>query len=97
MGWCPDQELNLDMSFRKRLLYPFELSGQTGEPPRRHVGSYYGLVEGPGKEILLHQHVSTPERSRPRPIPFFLLPGGTGHRSIEAGAIRSGGNGWDQK
>ena len=41
------------------------------ETPHRHVGSYYGLVEGPGKEILLHQHVSTPERSRPRPIPFF--------------------------
>ena len=27
--WYPDQELNLDPSFRKRLLYPFELSGQT--------------------------------------------------------------------
>ncbi len=26
--WYPDQELNLDPSFRKRLLYPFELSGR---------------------------------------------------------------------
>ena len=28
VDWYPDQELNLDPSFRKRLLYPFELSGQ---------------------------------------------------------------------
>lgn len=29
--WCPDQELNLDPRFRKPLLYPFELSGQTAD------------------------------------------------------------------
>ena len=26
-GWCPRPELNRNMTFRKRLLYPFELRG----------------------------------------------------------------------
>jgi hypothetical protein len=26
-GWCPRPELNRDQTFRKRLLYPFELRG----------------------------------------------------------------------
>ena len=31
-SWCPRPELNRDMTFRKRLLYPFELRGLSWFP-----------------------------------------------------------------
>src|SRR6478736_3958019 len=33
-AWCPRPELNRDHTFRKRVLYPFELRGLTGFPER---------------------------------------------------------------
>ena len=43
-GWCPRPELNWDQSFRKRLLYPFELRGQQSGSENRLSPAYFKFI-----------------------------------------------------
>lgn len=43
-GWCPRPELNRDQTFRKRLLYPFELRG-------RPTAIFYAPTLGCGLQV----------------------------------------------
>lgn len=45
MSWCPRPELNWDHTFRKRVLYPFELRGLQGGGIQEEAG---GKVKGDG-------------------------------------------------
>jgi hypothetical protein len=55
-GWCPRPELNRNMPFRKRPLYPFELRGRTGSEDGAKTTGFAsqkcGLTPPPSKSTV---------------------------------------------
>ena len=64
--WCPRQELNLDLTFRKRELYPFELRGRAGRAARQRKR----FTQRPG---FVAEIQNAPPTSSLRRLPVALL------------------------